>query len=406
MKSIKIKPSVLKGTVEIPPSKSLSHRAIICASLCNKGQSILKNIILSEDIEATVEGMKKLGAKITLLNKNAYIKTSEISTTPLINCRESGTTLRFLIPLSLVLTHSCRFFGSKKLFKRPLDVYYKIFDKQHIYYKTNDSYPLAIKGRLLPGAYKIPGNKSSQFISGLLLSLPLLENDSKITVTGNFESKSYVDMTADVMEKFGVHTEKSGEKTFFIKGKQIYKSTIYTIEGDYSQAAFFLVANELGNKIECLGLNNVSLQPDKKIINIIKKYKYKNKVVTIDASQIPDLVPIIAVLASLKEKRTTVIKNAGRLRLKESDRLKAISTELNKLGAQIRETEDCLIIKGRKSFNGSTKVNSWNDHRIAMSLAIAATKCKNEIILENHLAVNKSYPHFWEDYKSLGGKIQ
>jgi 3-phosphoshikimate 1-carboxyvinyltransferase len=405
MKSIKIKPSVLKGKVEIPPSKSLSHRAIICASLCNKGQSILKNIILSEDIKATIEGMKKLGAEITLLNKNAYIKNNgKINTIPLIYCGESASTLRFLIPLSLVLTHFCRFFGSKKLFERPLDVYYTIFNKQHIYYKTDGSYPLAIKGRLLPGAYEIPGDKSSQFISGLLLSLPLLENDSKITVTGNFESKAYVDMTADIMEKFGVHTEKIGEKTFFIKGRQTYKSTFYTIEGDYSQAAFFLVANELGSKIECLGLNNVSLQADKEIINIIKRYKYENNEIIIDASQIPDLVPIITVLSSLKEKRTTVIKNAGRLHLKESDRLKAISTELNKLGAHIRVTEDGLVIKGRESLNGCTKVNSWNDHRIAMSLAIAATKCKNEIILENHLAVNKSYPHFWRDYKSLGGK--
>lgn len=406
MESIKIKPSLLRGKVKIPPSKSLSHRAVICASLCGEGQSIVNNIVLSEDIKATVEGMKKLGAEINVLKNNAYIKRGgEIEPDPAIDCGESGSTLRFLIPLSLVLANSCNFFGSKKLFERPLDVYYEIFKKQHIYYKTGGSCPLAVRGRLLPGAYEVPGNTSSQFISGLLLSLPLLDGDSKITVTGGFESKAYVDLTVDVMEKFGVYTERADEKTFLIKGGQEYKSTVYTVESDYSQAAFFLAANELGNEVECLGLNSASLQGDREIINIIKGYGHGKDEVTIDGSQIPDLIPIIAVLAALKENRTTVIGNAGRLRLKESDRLKAVSTELGKLGASVRETEDGLVINGLKTLKGNVKVSSWNDHRIAMSLAVAATRCENGIILENYSAVNKSYPNFWEDYKALGGAV-
>ena len=403
MESIKIKPSKLKGKIVVPPSKSLSHRAIICASLCNQGESIINNLVLSEDIIATIEAMKKLGAEINVSRNKAFIKRNNIiGNDVVINCHESGSTLRFLIPLTLALTEGCSFTGSKKLFERPLDIYYNIFKQQNIDYKTNDTPLLEIKGRLKPCAFHIPGNVSSQFISGLLFSLPLLNCDSKITVTDGFESKEYVQMTIDIIESYGIHIQKINEQTFYIKGNQDYKAACYTVEGDYSQAAFFLVANELGNDVECMGLSDNSIQGDKEIINIIKKYNMNNEVI-IDASQIPDLVPIIAVLASLKNNCTTVISNAKRLRIKESDRLKAISAELSTLGAFIKETDDGLVIKGVQSLKGNVKVKSWNDHRIAMALAIAATKCNDEIILENHLSVNKSYPNFWSDYKVLGG---
>ena len=425
MDSIKIKPSKLIGSVVVPPSKSLSHRAIICASLCSDGESIINNIALSQDIQATVEGMKHLGAIINIFeNKLCIVRNNKIEQHPLIDCRESGSSLRFLIPVGIALTSDCSFTGSKKLFERPLDVYYDIFNKQKINYKMNDCI-LSIKGNLLWDNLEIAGNLSSQFISGLLFSLPLLHGDSVISVTGNFESKKYVDLTIDVLQKFGVFIKKiekveeienvkkinnidETEKkviSFHIPGNQQYKSCEYTVEGDYSQAAFFLVANELGNEIKCVGLNNESLQGDKGIINIINKFKENSNEITIDASQIPDLVPIIAVLATLKENCTTTITNAQRLRLKESDRLRAVSTEMNKLGADVTETKDGLIIHGKKTLDGNTRVNSWNDHRIAMSLAIAATKCKNDIIIENYMAVNKSYPDFWEDYRKLGGAV-
>jgi 3-phosphoshikimate 1-carboxyvinyltransferase len=403
MNGIKIRNSKLKGRVEVPSSKSISHRAIICASLCSEGESILHNLTLSDDIEATIEGMNQLGAEISMCGDKAYIRRNNmLSQIPVIDCRESGSTLRFLIPIGLVLYQNISFYGSQKLLERPLDVYYDIFNKQSIEYTVNDR-SLDISGKLLSGTYEIPGNISSQFISGLLFSLPLLDDDSEIIITDGLESRAYVDLTIDVLNKFGITIVQKNENSLYIPGKQSYKSCDYTIECDYSQAAFFLVANELGNEIECVGLNIDSLQGDREIINIIRKFKEHSDEVVIDASQVPDLVPIVTVLAALREGCTTVITNAQRLRLKESDRLKAISTEMNKLGASIKETEDGLIIYGKKELKGGVIVNSWHDHRIAMSLAIAATNCKEEITLYDHMAVNKSYPNFWQDFRNLGG---
>jgi len=413
MNSILIKPSKLKGIIKAPPSKSLSHRAIICASLCSDEESSIDNIILSEDITATIEGMRHLGAEIKIIEKdnNTYClkisRNNNIKENPHINCRESGSTLRFLIPLGLVLAQKCTFAGSGKLAERPLDVYYKIFDQKKITFKTNNGIlPLSVSGTLIGGDYEVSGNISSQFISGLLFALPLLDNGSTIRITNEMESRGYVDLTLDILSKFNINIENKNYKEFKISENSKYKSTSYTVEGDLSQAAFFLVAHEIGNDVKCIGINEDSLQGDKEIINIINKYKIKNNdEIIIDASQIPDLVPILTVLAALKSGRTTRIIKAERLRIKESDRLKAIACEMNKIGANITELNDGLLIIGQDRLNGNATVNSWNDHRIAMSLAIAATKCENEIILENYIAVNKSYPLFWNDYKVLGGTI-
>ncbi|WMJ77448.1 MULTISPECIES: 3-phosphoshikimate 1-carboxyvinyltransferase [unclassified Sedimentibacter] len=414
MNSITIKPSKLKGEIKAPPSKSLSHRAIICASLCSSGESLIDNVVLSEDIKATIEGMRSLGAKINLFeNSNGTYslrikrETDKIQTTH-IDCRESGSTLRFMIPLGSILSEECTFTGSGKLVERPLDVYYKIFDEQKIKYKTTGGLlPLSVHGSLISGSYKVSGNISSQFISGLLLALPLLSGDSTVKIKGPLESKGYVDLTLDILSNFKINIVNNGYKEFKIHGNSVYEPANYTVEGDLSQAAFFLVAHEIGNDLICNGFDSSTKQGDKEILNIIEKYKHieisSNEEIIIDASQIPDLVPILAVLASLKNGITTKIINAERLRIKESDRLRAISTEMNKLGASIRELPDGLLIKGLNSLAGGAAVNSWNDHRIAMSLAIAATKCEKEIILENHTAVNKSYPSFWDDYKALGG---
>ncbi|MDD4779925.1 MAG: 3-phosphoshikimate 1-carboxyvinyltransferase [Tissierellia bacterium] len=415
MNSMLIKPSILKGTITPPPSKSLSHRAIICASLCNDGQeSCIDNVILSDDIEATIYGMKQLGAKIEMIqngnniyslhikgNNNQIIKNANI------NCRESGSTLRFLIPIALILSETSTFIGQGKLTERPLDIYYKIFDQYNIKYKnTNGKLPLYIHGNLQDGIYELSGKVSSQFISGLLFALPLLHKDSVIKITDKLESIGYVDLTLDILKKFNVIIDNYNYKEFIIHENSQYNSINYTVESDFSQAAFFLTAKQIGNNINCVGLNNNSLQGDKEIIHIIEKFNsLKDDEILIDASQIPDLVPILTVLGALKNNITTKIINAERLRIKESDRLKAIATEMNKLGANIIELEDGLLIKGQSTLKGNAKVNSWNDHRIAMSLAIAATKCQEEIILENYTAVNKSYPQFWDDYKSLGGAI-
>ncbi len=416
MNSITIKPSQLKGEIKAPPSKSLSHRAIICASLCSSGESLIDNVVLSEDIKATIGGMRSLGAKINLFedSNGTYSlrikrETDKIQTAH-IDCGESGSTLRFLIPLGSILSEKCTFTGSGKLVERPLDIYYKIFDEQKIKYKTNGGLlPLSVHGSLMSGSYEVSGNISSQFISGLLLALPLLSGDSTVKIKGPLESKGYVDLTLDILSNFNINIENNGYNEFKIHGNSVYEPAKYTVEGDLSQAAFFLVAHEIGNDLICTGFDNSTKQGDKEILNIIEKYKHidksSNEEIIIDASQIPDLVPILAVLASLKNGITTKIINAERLRIKESDRLKSISTEMNKLGASIKELPDGLLIKGLNSLAGGAAVSSWNDHRIAMALAIAATKCEKEVILENHTAVNKSYPSFWDEYKALGGML-
>lgn len=410
MNSIVIKPKKLKGTIEVPPSKSLSHRAIISAALCREGQSIVDNVILSEDIIATIEGMKQLGTNIEIVeNANKTYKlfikrnTKELKDV-VINCNESGSTLRFLIPIALSLCENSTFEGKGKLVERPLDVYYNIFKRDNINYKNNSGkLPLSVNGKLKGGNYEVSGSISSQFITGLLFALPLLDNDSAVIISDKLESVGYVDLTINILNKFNINVENNDYKEFKIHGHSNYKSSDYYVEGDFSQGAFFLTAAAVGNDVVCTGLNENSLQGDKEILNIIKEFETDKKEIIIDASQIPDLVPILTVLASLKDGKTTKIINAERVRIKESDRLKAISTEMNKLGADITELKDGLVIKGQKSLKGNATVNSWNDHRIAMSLAVAATKCESEIILEDYLSVNKSYPKFWTDYESLGG---
>ncbi|TWH81519.1 3-phosphoshikimate 1-carboxyvinyltransferase [Sedimentibacter saalensis] len=410
MSAIKIKPAKLNGKIYAPPSKSMSHRALICAGL-SSGESIVENVILSEDIKATMDSMKQLGAEIEVSGDGPYstlcINGSKGNVSEaFINCRESGSTLRFLIPVGLMLADRCTFTGSGNLSKRPLDVFFEIFKRDSIDYETNDGQlPLWAKGNLKGGTYEMTGGVSSQFISGLLFALPLLRKDSTIKIKDNLESRGYVDLTINMLEKFGISVENQDYRELKINKECKYKNANYKVEGDYSQAAFFIVAREIGNDVDCLGLNVDSLQGDKEIVDIVRKYDSGMEQVTIDASQIPDLVPILTVLASLKDGVTTYITNAERLRIKESDRLKAISTELGKLGAIIEERKDGLIIKGKDVLDGGAVVDSWNDHRIAMSLAVAATRCREDIILTDCMAVNKSYPNFWEDYKMLGGEI-
>lgn len=422
MRCVKIIPSMLNGSIRIPPSKSMAHRAVICGAL-SKGLSNIFNIDYSDDITATIEGMRTLGAEIIeennclsvcgegfLENKNSDFK--------IIDCIESGSTIRFLIPVALIKENRVIFKGRGNLGQRPLEPYFEIFEKQNIKYeKEKDKLNLKIEGRLKPGEFKIKGNISSQFISGLLFALPLLCGNSKIVITANLESKGYIDLTLDILNKFGIVIENNDYREFFIEGNQKYSPQNYTVEGDYSQAAFFLVAGALGSNIKCEGLNINSLQGDRAILDIIRNmdgkveindkfvqaYGTKTRGTIIDGSQFPDIVPILAVLASLSCGTTKII-NSKRLRIKECDRLKAICTELNKLGADIKEMEDGLIINGKETLNGGM-VDSWNDHRIVMALAIASTRCINPVIITNSGAVKKSYPGFWNDFKNLGGKI-
>lgn len=423
MKVIRINPSKLEGIVNIPPSKSMAHRAIICAAL-SEGESIIDNIDYSDDIIATIEGMRNLGAIIDKRDKSLSVKginfNNENSKEEItIDCNESGSTLRFLVPISIGRKNKVRFIGKGNLGKRPLTPYYEIFREQGIEFSYNgDSLNLCIDGELQGGKFKMPGNISSQFISGLLFILPILKENSIINITTELESKAYIDLTLSAMKEFGIEVENKDYKSLLIKGNQKYKACNYRVEGDYSQAAFYLCAAALGNKITCEQLNIDSLQGDKECIDILEKMgckctMEKNKVslkpekelsaTIIDASQCPDVIPVITVVAALSKGQSKVI-NGSRLRIKECDRLNAICTELNKLGASIVELEDGLIINGVEELKGA-RVNSHKDHRIAMSLAIASTRCKGEIILDEPECVKKSYPKFWSDFESLGGSI-
>lgn len=417
MSKIKIIPKKLKGEINIPPSKSMAHRAVICASL-SKGISIIENIEFSDDIIATIEGMKALGADIKLEENKLIINGEGIFKKHLstIDCNESGSTLRFLVPLSLVRENDVRFIGRGNLGRRPLDTYYEIFQRENILYSQKQGeLDLRVKGRLKGGLFKIKGNISSQFITGLLFTLPLLNDNSRIIVTTTLESKAYVDLTISMMKKFGVIVENIDYKEFIIRGNQEYKPFNYRIEGDYSQAAFYLCADALGSDISCNNLDLNSLQGDKECIEILQRMGAELDIssmkilgnclnaTVIDAAQCPDIIPVLTVVSALSKGETRII-NGERLRIKECDRLKAITSELNKLGANIKELSDGLIINGVEAFKGG-EVFSHNDHRIAMSLAIASTRCSEPMILEAPECVKKSYPSFWEDFRKIGGIV-
>lgn len=428
MGDFKIYPKKLNGEVKIPPSKSMAHRAVICAAL-GDGVSKVTNIDYSDDIIATIEAMSSLGARIT--KKEEYIEICGIKSPKnieanlvkserLIDCNESGSTLRFLVPIAALFDGVNRFVGRGNLGKRPLDTYYDIFDKQNIRYAYKEGVlDLKTEGKLQSGEFKVKGNISSQFITGLLFTLPLLEGDSKIVITTEMESKGYVDLTLSAMKDFGIEIINNNYEEFIIKGNQTYKSRDYRVEGDYSQGAFFFCADALSNNVILKDLKLDSLQGDKEVIDILTRMgldiinrnngligiaNERLKATIIDSSQCPDIIPVLALVAALSIGTTEII-NAGRLRIKECDRLAAVTSELNKLGAKIKERENGLIIEGVKELKGGAEVWSHKDHRIAMTMAIASTVCKEPIVLKDYECVSKSYPQFWEDFKNLGGVV-
>ncbi len=423
MEKVKIIPTPLSGVVKVPPSKSFAHRAVIAAFLSGD-ECKINNIRLSDDVSATVDCIRALGG-VAVYDEDLECLTiskndKELNEKICLDCSESGSTLRFLIPIAICLGKTIEFSGRGRLMERPLSPYFEIFDQKGISYELKNG-KLIIDGKLNGGEFKIDGGVSSQFVTGLLFALPMLDDDSTIVINGNLSSKAYVDITLQVLKDFGIIIKNDNYKTFFIEGRQKYKAREYTVEGDFSQAAFFFVAGALGCDIVCAGLNPDSLQGDKKILEILKSvgaqadqvgddaYKVTagttlNQTV-IDVDEIPDLVPICAVLFAFC-KGESRITNAARLRLKESDRLAAISAELKNLGADIYEGTDSLVICGRQMLCGS-EVSSHNDHRIAMALAIAACRCEGEVIIDGAIkAVNKSYPDFFEDYKSLGAEME
>ena len=416
---ITIHPSSFGGQVKIPPSKSLAHRAIICAGLA-RGQSVIDNIDLSMDIKATLSAMEQLGAKIEVsggcLTITGVDNFNALAAAPALDCLESGSSLRFLIPVFSLTNKAVRFTGKGRLLERPQQVYESLFRKQGLHFSHNKD-EIIIQGALKPGDIEIDGSISSQFISGLLFAMPLLEGDSRIIIKPPLESKPYVDLTLQALRDFAIQAKFTDETIISVPGKQKYQAGNYQVEGDFSQAAFFAVMAAIGNQgrdnkaIDCLGLGHDSLQGDRVIIDILKVAGAKIETLVtgyrisraplqaldINISDCPDLGPILMVMAAFAQGESR-ISGVKRLRYKESDRVAAMCGELGKLGVPIQEkSDDLIIIKGGQVGTASQTIDSHNDHRVVMSMAVAAICGLSPLTINGAQAVNKSYPRFFDD---------
>lgn len=401
-----IKKSVAHGKVVVPPSKSYAHRLLIASALSNRPCTI-QNVEFSNDIATTIDALTLLGADISYQHQEVKIhqtilpnpqKKNDISQELTINCHESGSTLRFLIPLGLVLTKNVTFTGTKTLMQRGLDVYEAIFKEQDIRYQKDEN-SIRISGNLKPGHYQVKANISSQFISGLLFSLPLLEEDSVIEMIPPIESKNYLDITLDVLKMFGIQITCQ-DQCYYIRGKQRYQGIDSRVEGDYSNAAFLDAFNYYGGHVELLGLNPHSLQGDQIYQTYFKELSKGSKV--IDLSNAIDLGPILFAFASSHHGAHFI--NTQRLKIKESNRVDALIQELEKMGAKIEVLDNEVIIYESKLHTPTEVLDGHNDHRIVMSLAVLATSFGGTI--ESSEAVAKSYPSFFDVIKQLGIEVE
>lgn len=396
MSDVKISSSILKGTVIAPPSKSAAHRALICSFLAGGGT--VGPIINSKDMEATVGVIDAL-------------KRGEGT----LDCIESGSTLRFMIPVAAAMGKEVTFVGQGRLPQRPIGEYLELLPKHNVNVKSDGGLPLTISGKLKNGSYEISGDVSSQYVTGLLLALADLEGDSAVILTTPLQSKPYVDMTVKVMKDYGVEIKET-DFGYLIHGGQEFKRLDYTVEGDWSQAAFFLVAGAVGGDVTVSGLDMNTTQGDKGILDVLKSFgaeieikensvrcvKSRLKGCVVDATDIPDLVPIVAVLGAYSGGKT-IIKGAQRLRYKESDRIKSVVDNLKLIGADVTETEDGMIINSSARLH-SARLKGYNDHRIVMAFSVAALFLDGDTVIDDAESINKSYPAFFEDYNKIGGK--
>jgi len=405
--NVVITPTKLNGRVAVPPSKSQAHRLIIAAGLA-EGESVISNVAYSQDIEATIACMTELGAQFTRegdtltvqgVGANAMSPMRRLAL-PHLDCGESGSTLRFLIPVALAVRGGGVFTGHGRLMERPLQPYFDLFDEKGISYELEGD-TLTVSGQLTPGEYKLPGNVSSQFFTGLMFALPLLDGDSRIVITSPLESGNYVEMTRDAMTLAGVKTNGGS-----MPGGQTYSPFRARVEADWSQAAFFYAAHALDNPVSMAGLNPFSTQGDSQIVHFYQEMCNSGDEVGQDVSQCPDLFPALAVMAALRHGGPTHIGGAARLRLKECDRISAVVEVLRTFGLRVEEYEDGISLVGTWQLKGDVVIDSHNDHRIAMMAAIAATAVgEGTVTITGAECVAKSYPDFWEVYESLGGQI-
>ncbi len=402
---VKITPRRLSGVVTPPPSKSLAHRWILAAALA-AGTSVVKNVAFSEDIEATLRCMEALGASWETREDRLQIagiggERRLFGDLPQFDCGESGSTLRFLIPIALTVDQGGVFTGRGRLMERPQQPYFDLFDRRGISYALEDG-TLTVRGSLSPGEYRLRGDVSSQFFTGLLMALPLLEGPSVVISTTKLESASYTSMTMGVLARCGVHVRWSPALNGFGVEPGIYSPFEETVEADWSQAAFWYAALSLGSNLRLRGLKGQSAQGDAAVVGHYKKLALTGEV-KINLSDCPDLLPPLAVMAAVR-RGTTHFTHAARLRLKESDRLTTVARMLKALGGAVSEEEDGLTVYGVSTLPGGV-VDGANDHRIVMAAAIAATRCQGPVVIRGAEAVKKSYPNFWRDYENLGGAV-
>lgn len=411
---VTIIPSRLRGTVTPPSSKSVAHRALIAAALSG-GFSTISNLGDSKDIQATRRCLSNLSTWIEDLSPDK-VRVHGIGHSlvqagpfPVLDCGESGSTLRFLIPVALLVQGAAQFTGRGRLMERPLKPYEDLFREKGLTWKLEDSVLTVDGGRgydtlaLDPGEYRLPGNVSSQFITGLLFVLPLLDGDSDLVLTSPLESRGYVDLTLDVLRTFGIRVEERAD-AFHVPGSQHYESRDFTVEADWSQAAFWYAANFAGGQVDIQGLNMDSKQGDK-VIALQYWQLAKPGEAELDVSQCPDLVPPLAAMAAVRA-GTTHFTHAARLRMKESDRLSTVAAALRTMGAQVEEGADSLTIHGRERLPGGGMVDCCNDHRIAMMAAVSAAFAQEPVKLLGAECVRKSYPEFWDHFIQLGGEVR
>ena len=390
---ITINPHGLSGTVQAVPSKSQAHRLMICAAFSDRDTDLLCPVI-NEDMEATADCLNSLGASIRRTQNGFEISPiKEVPASADLYCRESGSTLRFLLPICGALGVNTAFHMEGRLPHRPLSPLWEEMERMGCILTMDET--LHCTGKLIPGDYHIAGNVSSQFISGLLFALALIPGESKLTVKGKLQSAPYVKMTRDALSLFSVDTEREtigGSYPFHSPGT-------LAVEGDWSSAAFFLAADFMGNSVSIEGLNENSSQGDSEISRILPALTRK---VTISAADIPDLIPILSIAAAASQ--GAVFTHIARLRLKESNRVQSVQNMLGALGCKTEATEDTLTVFPGK-FSSCT-IDAANDHRIAMAAAIAATAAQGPVTILGAECVKKSYPCFWQDYKSLGGNYE
>lgn len=420
MKKAEIIKLNISGSVKAVASKSVAHRLLICAAFSQENSIIICDEI-NEDINATISCLNSLGADISVDgNRINVIPVKNASKKAVLDCSESGSTLRFMIPVVLAFGGEFEFRCRGKLASRPLKPLIDAVETCGCTVESNMTDTVFCRGKLASGSYEIPGNVSSQYITGMLFALSLLNDNSRIHLTGTVESLSYILLTIDTLRKAGIEISMLSERDYEIRGGQKYSlNSENIVEGDWSNAAFFLCAGAISEAgLNITNLNFQSIQGDRKIVDILERFgavtekrdseiyikKGNLKGIEIDASDIPDLVPVLSVVCCAA-KGTSRIYNAQRLKFKESNRLEAVYENLKKLGADIILMDDGFIINGNGALNGG-EVDSYNDHRIAMTCAIARIICSENVLISDCMAVKKSYPLFYEDLAKLGGIIK